>query len=308
MLHFKNETYLVISEFPSLRRPRDFWLKTEFKQSIFFYCPHSPHIYTEDLDKEYKEPDLLDFNQNSFLLLGHPGDYYAINDGRELAEPALQKVFIGHPKYSDSWLHNFQDAAKDFRSASSTRDKTNILLISRGHGSYIDEESQRNLVETTINVIHNQVPNYKLLVKKHPREFNSHWDNIIDDYPSIRIVEDHIFDIASKVDFAITFWSSGAIDCATLGVPVIEFYDPNKHPKQQISVGDNFTTIYRKLGLVHAADDKKGFVKAVSGMLKRDTNLQLKKPHSFYNDLIDRSDLWEEKIEEILLAKNLLKR
>ena len=170
----------------------------------------------------------------------------------------------------------------------------------------MDEDSQRDLVETTAQVIHNQIPDYNLFVKKHPREINSHWDKIIDDYPSIRIVEDHILDIASKVDFAITFWSSGAMDCSTLGVPTIEFYDPNKHPKQQIPEADGYTTIYRKLGLVFAADDKKELVKVVSVLLRRDSNMQLEKPHSFYNDLIDRSNFWQEKIEEILTSKNLL--
>ena len=123
---------------------------------------------------------------------------------------------------------------------------------------------------------------------------------------SIRIVEDHILDIASKVDFAITFWSSGAIDCTTLGVPVIEFYDPNKHPKQQISMGNNFTTIYRKLGIVHAADNKKDLVQIVSGLYKRDPNIQLNETHPFYKDLINQSNLWQQKIDEILITKKLL--
>ena len=45
-------------------------------------------------------------------------------------------------------------------------------------------------------------------------------------------------EIAKNVDFVISFWSSGAMDCNTLGVPVIEYFDPNKHSKQQISEGE----------------------------------------------------------------------
>ncbi len=303
----EGEDTIIFSESPSLRRPRDHWIKKMFNKSIFFYCPHSPHIYTSDLDRKYEEADHIDVNKKYYLLMGHPSDYFPVDEESEYAAPDLEKVFIGHPKYSRRWLNTRQEEARSFRSSFAKRKKSNILVISRGHGSYIDEDSQRDLVETTAQVIQDQIPNYNLFVKKHPRETNSHWDKIIEDYPSIRIVEDHILDIASKVDFAITFWSSGAIDCATLGVPVIEFYDPNKYPKQQISVGDNFTTIYRKLGLVHAADDKKELVKVVSGLLRRDSNMQLKKPHSFYNDLMHQSNLWEEKIEEILATKNLLK-
>ena len=35
-------------------------------------------------------------------------------------------------------------------------------------------------------------------------------------------------EIAKNVDFVISFWSSGAMDCNTLGVPVIEYFDPNQ--------------------------------------------------------------------------------
>ena len=52
---FKDKKYLFISEFPSLRRPRNNWIKNKFKKSIFFYCPHSPHIYTQELDRIYEE-------------------------------------------------------------------------------------------------------------------------------------------------------------------------------------------------------------------------------------------------------------
>ena len=162
ILDFAEEKHLFISEYPNLRRPRDAWIKQKFKRSIFFYCPHSPHIYAEDLDRKYQESDLIDLNKKNFLLLGHPGDYFIINDGEELAAPDLEKVFIGHPKFSDNWLHDLREKAKSFRSSSSTRQKKNILVLSRGFGSYLDEESHTNLVETTINVIHNQISNYKI--------------------------------------------------------------------------------------------------------------------------------------------------
>ena len=300
------EGTIIFSESPSLRRPRDKWLKKIFSESIFFYCPHSPHIYSSDLDRKYLENDHIDTNKNYFLLMGHPSDYSSVDDDHEYAASDLEKVFIGHPKYSKRWLHTRQQKARSFRSSSADRKESNILVISRGHGSYIDEDRQRHLVETTVQVIQDQIPNYNMFVKKHPREIDSHWDKVIEDHSTIKIVKDHILDIATKVDFAITFWSSGAIDCNTLGVPVIEFYDPNKNPKQQISVGNNFTTIYRKLGLVHAANDEKDLAIAISGLLRRGSNMQLKKPHFFYDDLIERSDLWKEKIHEILATKNLL--
>ena len=306
ILHDEGDGTLIFSESPSLRRPRDQWIKQMFSKSIFFYCPHSPHIYAADLDKKYPELDTVNLEKKYFLLGGHPADYFTVDAESELAAPDLEKVFIGHPKYSDRWLRVRQDEARSFRSSSAERIQTNILVVSRGHGSYIDEESHADLVETTAQVIHNQIPNYNLFVKKHPREFNSHWDNIADDYPSIQIVEDHVLDIATKVDFAVIFWSSAAMDCSTLGVPTIEFYDPNKHPKQQIPEGDAYTTIYRKLGLVHAANNEEELENAVTRLMKNNHETQLKKPHSFFIDVMNRSNNWEKKFEKILSSHNLL--
>jgi hypothetical protein len=306
ILHFKNEKYLFISEFPSLRRPRDIWLRQNFIRSTFFYCPHSPHIYAEELDRKYPEPDFIDVNKKFFLLLGHPGDYFIVNDGRELAAPDLEKVFIGHPKYSNSWLHNHQEKAKKFRLAAPTRETTNILVISRGVGSYTDKQYQRNLVESTIKVIHSRFPNYNLLVKKHPREQNSHWDNILDDYSSIKIVNDHILQIASRVDFVISFWSSGAMDCFSLGVPTIEYFDPNKHPKQQVPEGDAYTTIYRKLGIVLPANNEEELRGAVSSLVSENYKMPSDRPHSFYSELITRSNQWDNAIEKILVSHNII--
>ena len=120
----------------------------------------------------------------------------------------------------------------------------------------MDEESHANLVQTASEVIHDKIDNYNLLIKKHPREEDTHWDIFANKYPSITIINEHIMDIAPSVDFVISFWSSGAMDCYELGVPVIEFFDPIKHSKQQFLDGDQYTTIYRKLGIVMPANNK----------------------------------------------------
>ena len=57
--------------------------------------------------------------------------------------------------------------------------------------------------------------------------------------------------------------------------------------------------------MVYAADDKKELVKVVADILKRDHGAQYDKAHYFYNDLMNRSNLWEKKIEEIIFNNNL---
>ena len=91
-----------------------------------------------------------------------------------------------------------------------------------------------------------------------------------------------------------------------MGVPVIEFYDPNKHPKQQISVGDNFTTIYRKLGLVYPANNGIELASIIASLLKEDSDIESVEPHPFYSDLINRSNNWEKKVEKILAANGFM--
>ena len=299
ILDLRNEKNIFFAEYPSLRRPRDQWIKNNFNKSIFFYCPHSPHIYAEDLDKEYTQPESLDLNKKNFLLLGHPADFFMVNDGRELASTDLEKVFIGHPKYSDNWLQNLRETSEDFRSSASIREKIHILILSRGAGSYLDDESHSKLVESTVKIIRNKIPNYSLLVKKHPRELNSHWDYFLDD-PGIKIVNDHILDLATRSDLAITYWTSGAMDCRTLGVPVIEYFDPNKHSKQQISEGSSYTTIYRKLKIVLSASTSNELSDKISDLVKLNYKIPSDDAHPYYKALINRSDSWEEKFEKVL--------
>ena len=306
LLNLKDEKYLFFSEFPSLRRPRDLWIKETFKKSLFFYCPHSPHIYAEDLDKKYLEPDLVDTRKKNFLLMGHPGDFFILNDEKELANPNLEKVFMGHPKYSNKWLSILQNKAKKFHSSLPIRKKINILVISRGYGSYLDEISHNNLVETTIKTIHESIPNYNLFVKKHPREIFSHWDFILKDYPSIQIVNDHILELAANVDFVVSFWGSGAMDCFSLGTPVIEYWDPNKYSKGQVFEKDSYNTIYRKLGIVLAANSQKELKTRISELVSNNFKLTSYESHPFFEDLVDRSNKWDKTMEKIFLSHNII--
>ena len=296
---------VFFSEYPSLRRPRDSWIKNEFLNSIFFYCPHSPHVYAEDLDRPYAEADSISSQKSSYLLMGHPADYHVLNDNKELGSSELEKVFIGHPKYSDEWLCSLKEKSRLFRSSRSSREDINILILSRGFGSYLDQDSHNKLVEMTLEVIDEEFKNYNLFVKKHPRETHSHWDNFLDTYPSIEIINDHILNIATRVDFVVSYWGSGAMDCCLLGVPVIELFDPVKHSKQQVLEGDTYTTIYRKLGIVLPANNKAELDSAITQLIDN-SFVMPKEPHPYYLDLVKRSNSWKIKIDQILLSHGLM--
>lgn len=307
ILNLRNEKHLFIMEYPSLRRPRDKWIKQNFKNSIFFYCPHSPHIYCKELDKKYGEGE-LDFKKNSFLLLGHPGDYQSINDDKELADESLQKVYIGHPKYSNRWLGDLQIAAKKFRSEFSLREKTSILILSRGFGSYLDESSHKKMVETTLEVINKTLPTNKILVKKHPRENPSYWNEILDNNSSVEIVNEHILQLATKADFVISFWGSGAMDCFSMGLPVIEYWNPDTHYKDQVAEGSGYTTIYRKLGIVLPANNAEELKKRINFLVSNNHEFNIKEYHPFFDELLSRSNSWDKTIKRILETHKLIDR
>lgn len=302
VLNSKESKYIFFSEFPSLRRPRNNWIKKVFKNSIFFYFPHSPHINTENLNQEFEENNEIDLKKRSFLLLGHPSDYHIINDGKELAAEDLEKLYIGHPKYSQNWLKKLKDEASIFRNKLNERKKINILVLSRGYGSYINEVSQKHLVDSTIRTIESTISNYRLLVKKHPREIISHWDKVQEKYSNIEIVNNHILQIATKADFVISFWGSGSMDCFILGVPIIEYWDPVQNNKQQIPDNNSYTTIYRKLGIVFAANNEEELKNAIHTLLKNKFDTQSIKPHFFYTNLIKRSDNWTDILKKIMSA------
>jgi len=302
----KDKKCLFFSEYPSLRRPRDLWLRQEFKQALFFYCPHSPHIYSEDLDTKHQQTKSINFKNKYFLLLGHPADYPFINDGMELASEDLEKVFIGHPKYSNAWLYEFKEKSQIFRSTFSERSEINILIYSRGSGTYLDDQSHVDLVKTAIGGIDSQIENYNLLVKKHPREKNSYWDIAASTNPRIKIIDDHVMNIGTSVDFVISFWGSGAMDCHALGLPVIELFDPNKHSKQQVPHESGYTTIYRLLGIVLPANNLEELAKAISTLKGNNFSLSSLEPHPFYYELLSLSNNWNTKFEKILTSHDLI--
>ena len=112
--------------------------------------------------------------------------------------------------------------------------------------------------------------------------------------------------IATSVDFAISFWSSGAMDCHTIGIPVIELFDPNKHSKQQVPVESGFTSIYRLLGVALPANNLEELVSAISSLKSNNYEVPSPGPHSFYSDLINRSNEWNSQIDKILISHNLI--
>ena len=83
-------------------------------------------------------------------------------------------IQIGHEKRIEKYIIN----EKDLYLNSSINKKINILILSKHFGSYFDEDYHTNLAETSINSIQKIIPNANILIKKHPREKASRWDQL----------------------------------------------------------------------------------------------------------------------------------
>ena len=112
--------------------------------------------------------------------------------------------------------------------------------------------------------------------------------------------------LATRADFVISFWGSGAMDCYLLGVPVIEYWDPNKHHKSQVYEGSAYTTIYRKLGIVRHANNEQELKKEISSLMSENYKISPDGIHPFFSELTTRSNQWNKAIEKILLSNNLI--
>lgn len=312
ILENKNNSYLFLSEFPSLRKPRDEWIKQNFKNSVFIYHPHSPHTHATNIDEKYSELKNINYSNNQFLLMGHPLDYKQFKKGiygKEISNPNLEKIFIGHPKYSNKWIEAIKRNSKFLQEEKSLSEIKNvkILILSRGYGSFFDKDYHIKLIETTSNIIKKLIPNCNVFIKKHPRETDSYWDIIVKKNNQFQITNEHMLDMALNVDFVVTFWTSGAIDCTLMGLPVIEYYDPSKYTKGQIKDNNLYTTIYRKLKIVYEANNEEELKKVISTLMKKNYRLSLSKKSLFFKDIIKRSNNWESEFKKVLLGSNLIK-
>ena len=293
---------LIFTEFPTIRRPLNIWLKESFKNSLFFYIPHSPHFYSENINDVFSADPDIDYSRKSFLLLGHPLDHRYLEKLYDFSD--LETVFLGHPKYSKKWL---EDIKARWIPSKASQEEINIFIISRGVGSYLTEEIHQYLVQSTHNTIKTNFSNYNLLIKKHPRELHSAWDHYTEIDQFTNYTDEHILQAATDADLVISFWSSGAMDCFALGVPVIEFFNPDLSPFQQVQLDNSkYTTIYRLLGCVLEANYQIELNSHILELKKNNFHASKSQTHPRMLDLLDRSNSWEQHFAKILYKNDLL--
>jgi len=295
----------IFSGHVELRSPRNFraHLERVFKNSIFFYYPNGSGLYTRKLETDCIN-NKVRHKCRSYVMLGSPCDFEVLKKSVNYNIEGVVPIYTGHPKYSDKWISSFKK--NSYNSTMEDRKKgVKILIISRIPGAYLDKEVCESLASTTMKVLHEKFSNYQVIVKKHPREFNSYWDTLAEQYSSIIFSEDSVSKAAAKVDFSIAFFSTASIDCFIMGTPVIEFLNPKKLKIVDFDGKNKMDTLCRALKVVLPANNESELRVAIDKIVSKSYKASLESSHSFFQNVVNQSNQWDLDFNFFLNTNNI---
>ena len=295
---------LVFLEWPGLKfssRHR-YWIEKSFSNSIFFYFPHSTSTFSSKSWRNYSNSQNEFFQSRSYAMTGYPGDFEAIKIlGFDVS--GVAPAYIGHPRYSRKWLHHFRE---DFfmLNTDSQSNVVKILVISANFSYHLITNELDTWIASIEKVIQKYFLNYQIMVKLHPREVKSRWDEIIKKSSSIVLTEESVLEAAHKVNFSITFLSSSTMDCFLSGTPVIEFINTEQIPIEN-RFGNTKHTDSKEFGIVLSASNENELENAINKVTNQNYRISLDSTHPLFQESIQRSNNWESHFEKILNANNI---
>ena len=131
--------------------------------------------------------------------------------------------YIGVTKFFPHWI-NYIQAYNKF----DIKNERYIVIYSRqsGHDYYMDDEKYKYLLVTSYEVIREQLPDYKIYIKTHPRENYKYLEEIISDYKmeNIALTNLHAAILAKNALLTVSLWTSTILDSLSLKIPSVEFY------------------------------------------------------------------------------------
>ena len=190
-------------------------------------------------------------NENSIFLLYHPQNkdwarYLGFN----------QLHVLGFPKYFKEWMKFIKNESKF------TIKQKHIVIFSRkpDHNYYMNKKNYEYLFRSTIEVLKEKLPNYKIYIKTHPRENSDFLKSLLNKYnvSNYEITNINSQILSKNAFLAVAFWSSAIQDSLILGIPSIEFYIENENFKILEPSG----SMYKQSG-VESVETKESFAKFV---------------------------------------------
>lgn len=170
--------------------------------------------------------------------------------------PAQNIRPAGVPRHDESWINTVREVTGPM---SHLPDRYALLVSRRHNPRFFPEERKRQALNDIRHVIMDE-QGLDLVIRRHPRERD---DNVFPDClgpchsnPGWRFADEHAFALATRAEFCVSFFSSVAVDMASLGVPVIERFDFGGLKDTPTSVQrhqGNITSVYQSLGLARGA-------------------------------------------------------
>ncbi|MDA8134469.1 MAG: hypothetical protein M0T82_07585 [Desulfobacteraceae bacterium] len=289
-----------------------------FKTQIEKHCsdallvsyPHSSYIYSvmgKDPISICQNPDA--YSKHDIFLLGSEND---IPYWSEFVNTKKIRT-LGTPRYDSWWLKNFIEdpdltSSEEFQKAQKA-DKV-FFWIGRGvHPHYLSRNDYEYLLKSMADVIFSY-NNPLLIIKPHPRQDIDELFKLLSTYDHNRYLVSglHLLQLSHISDVVISAWSSGALDALAMKKPVIEFWRfGGRDPLCRKTLGGNYTTIYRELGLVAAADTREDLDSLLQFALKDPHNPVWTSQVEAFNRICKSTDQVSEKIVKTL-EEELVKR
>jgi len=179
------------------------------------YVYHHGHAFTQ----EVRFKSNISINKNAIVLLfdeickAHWTSIYGYSNFH----------LLGFPKFFKNWI-NF---IKDYNNYDIKYEKYVVIYSRQSHHKYyMDVEKYNYLLISSYKSIRENLPDYKIYIKTHPRENTDYLKKIIkeNNMKNIEITFLHSSILAKNAFIIISYWTSSILESLSLKIPSVEFY------------------------------------------------------------------------------------
>jgi len=297
---------IVLSDVFLGQRPTVHELQGKFSSAAWFSLPHGLDLRTFKIErkKSFNEQKVKAGKRTSLsqgLSLRSKLKIYAASEKEAMAyrrECGLSQddvKVVGVPRHCESWLRY----VSGMEAAGTDCDSDYILVISRPATGTTGVLPLARKVQALkdIKKLAKKLER-KVVVRMHPKDIE-HDSRIVEEAfgkPGLDIdwcySSQHPFLLGRRALFAVTFFSSVAIDMIAVGTPTIELCDFSGLTKSPNLARDEHgqpTSIYQQLGLVLSARNFDELVEQVDRIFE-DRNAVIAELRSAYDSSYDRLD------------------
>jgi len=297
---------IVLSDVFLSQRPIVHELQGKFSSAAWFCLPHGLDLRTFKIErkKSFNERRVKDGERTSLsevlsswsklkVYAASEKEAMAYRRGYELSQDDVKVV--GVPRHCESWLRY----VSSMEAAGTDCDCDYILLVSRpGTGSTgVLPLARKVQALKDIKKLAKKLER-KVVVRMHPKDIERDRRIVEEAFgmPGLDIdwcySSQHPFLLGRRAVFAVTFFSSVALDMITVGTPTIELCDFSGLTKSPHLVRDEHgqpTSIYQQLGLVLSARNFDELVEQVDRIFE-DRDAVIAELRSAYDSCYDRLD------------------